>query len=61
MNKWAAIGISALVTFSITAGTAYLAVASAGLPTVAQIIACVVGGLVAAARDVQHVMAPAPQ
>lgn len=55
MNKWVSVGISALVTFTITAGTGYMALgATADWPTTGQILTCVIGGLVAAARGVQH-------
>ena len=52
--------MSALTDFSISAGGAYLAATSSGVPvTVTIIAACVVTGVVAAARGVQKLLAPA--
>lgn len=64
MNWWVNVAISALSDFFITAGTAYLAIASASgtsAPTQTQVITCVVGGVVQAARGVQKTLAPPPQ
>jgi hypothetical protein len=63
MNKWISIAISALSDFVITAGTGYLTVASAGtaaIPSTAQIVVCVIGGIVQAFRGVQKTLAPPP-
>lgn len=60
MNKWVSVGISAVVTFFITAGTAYLAVGGSTFPTSYQLSVLGVGGLVAAARDVQHNLSEPP-
>jgi hypothetical protein len=62
MNKYATLAISALSDFVITAGTAYAAIASGGvtLPTMGQIIFCVVGGAVLAARGVKKSLSPPP-
>jgi len=52
--------VSALTDFSISAGGAYLAATSSGVPvTVTIIAACGVTGVVAAARGVQKLLAPA--
>jgi hypothetical protein len=65
MNKWISIAISALSDFIITAGTGYLTIASAGnmtaIPAVAQIVVCVVGGVVQAARGIQKTLTAPPQ
>lgn len=63
MNKWVSIGISAVSDFFITAGTAYLSVATASagdMPTVGEVVICVVGGIVQAFRGVQKTLAPPP-
>lgn len=80
MNKWISIAISALSDFVITAGTAFMTIASAPAvatagsissggsmvgsggagPTTTQIIVCLVGGLVAAARGAQKTLSPPP-
>ena len=57
---WLTLVVSALTDFSISAGGAYLAATSSGVPVTLTIIAaCVVTGIVAAARGVQKLLAPA--
>jgi hypothetical protein len=63
LNRWLSIAISAVSDFIITAGTGYLTVATASgatLPTTAQVVVCVVGGVVQAFRGVQKTLTPAP-
>jgi hypothetical protein len=60
MNKWVALGISAVVDFVITAGTAYTALGGTTLPNTYQVSVVCVGGLIAAARGVQGRLAPPP-
>jgi hypothetical protein len=61
MPTWAVLTISAVSDFVITAGTAYTTVASGGtaIPTKTQVVVCIVGGLVQAARGIQKSLAPA--
>jgi len=62
VHKVLTVAITAVTDFLITAGTAYTVAASAGetMPTTAQIIAILVGGVVQAARGVQKTLAPPP-
>lgn len=63
MNKWVSIGISAVSDFFITAGTAYLSVATASataIPSISEVIICIVGGVVQAFRGVQKTLSPPP-
>jgi hypothetical protein len=62
VNKWISLAISALSDFVITAGTGYLTIASGGtsIPAVAQIVVCVIGGTVQAARGVQKTLSSPP-
>ena len=56
---WITLIVSALTDFSISAGGAYLAATSSGVPVTLTIItACVVTGVISAARGVQKLLAP---
>jgi hypothetical protein len=64
MPRWLYVSISAVSDFVITAGTGYSVAAAAGsgavIPPTAQIVLCVVGGLIQAARGVQKTLSPPP-
>jgi hypothetical protein len=63
MNKWVDVGITALTAFIITAGGAYTTIVTGttASPDTAQIVTCIVAGVMAAALVVQKHLAPPPQ
>ena len=61
MTKWQALLLSAGIQFVITAGAALTVAASDNIITGVEVLLSVIGGCVAAAKDVQAHLAEPPQ
>ena len=61
MNKWQTLLLSAVIQFIITTGSAFIVAASDNVVTGIELSLSVIGGLIAAAKDVQAHLAEPPK